>query len=109
MRHLAILLLAIASSLPAYGAAAMVEVVLASGERAYGALVSDDQGTLVMERWLWSPRGVVNRHSEFARGRVTKVLPVASLADLYRQHADETPDTFDGQYTLVRWCADRGL
>jgi hypothetical protein len=102
---LAVLLLHLGASTPAVD----VEVLLTSGERAFGGLVSDRNGELVIDRRIWNPHGSMIQRVSWTRSRVARIEVVSSLEDLYRQRAASSEPTYDGQYSLARWCLERGL
>jgi hypothetical protein len=103
------LLIAAVFILVSRAAAADVEVLLISGERCFGALVSDRDGELTIDRRVWSIRGSITSRVTWPRGRVAKVEPVPSLEALYQQRAAAAEKSYDGQYSLARWSLERGL
>lgn len=86
-----------------------VEVTLVGGDSRFGALVSQDDEAVVIDRAVWSLAGTQRHRLSLHRARVRAVEPVPSLADLYRTRAAAADDTFPAQYTLARWCLERGL
>jgi hypothetical protein len=86
-----------------------VEVLLTSGERCYGTLIADRDGELTIDRRVWSLHGTMSNHVTWPRGRVAKVQTVGSLEALYQERAAAAEKTYDGQYSLARWCLERGL
>jgi hypothetical protein len=100
-------LLLIATVTPAR--AGDVEMRLTTGERVFGELISDTPDSVTINRKVWTKNGLIAGRADYAHGRIAAMEPVASLDDLYAKHSAEVPDTYDGQFSLAKWCADRGL
>jgi hypothetical protein len=105
--YVTLALLALVLSAPAQ--AGDVEMRLTTGERVFGELLVQNADAVTINRKVWTKNGLIAGRADYARGRIAAMEPVASLDDLYKKHAAEVPDTYDGQFSLAKWCADRGL
>jgi hypothetical protein len=103
------ILLAACSMMSGTALAADVEARLKTGERVFGELLSDDASLVAINRKVWTRNGLIVGRVEYPKKSIDTMETVTSLPDLYQKRAAETPDTFDGQYSLARWCMDRGL
>ena len=86
-----------------------VEVRLANGDSVFGELIHQDVNEVVINRRHWTHSGMVTGRVTYQHAQVTLVTPVPDLKAFYAAKDKATPDTYDGQYALVKWCQDRGL
>ncbi len=101
--------LALVSAWAPGASAADVEARLKSGERVFGERLDAPEAILAINRKVWTRNGLIVGRAEYQRSAIAEMEIVTSLSDLYQKHSAETPDTFDGQYQLAKWCMDRGL
>ncbi|MBA3710472.1 MAG: hypothetical protein H0W83_16835 [Planctomycetes bacterium] len=100
-----VLVLACAST----AAAVDVDIRLKSGETAFGALVSQDEGLVSITRRVWTKNGVIAGEVGFPRAQILELVEVPSLPALYQTRAAKAGDEYEVQYMLARWCLERGL
>ncbi|MBA2481927.1 MAG: hypothetical protein H0V44_14775 [Planctomycetes bacterium] len=86
-----------------------VEVRLKSGETAFGALISQDDNQVAINRRLWTKNGVLEGTVDYPRNRVLDVVEVPSLTALYQAKAGAAGSEYEVHYALAHWCMDRGL
>jgi hypothetical protein len=102
------LLMAMLASAPVLSAGD-VEVRLANGDSVFGELISQDATEVVIIRHRWTHGGMITGKVSYPHAQVAQVTPVPDLKAFYAAKDKATPDTYDGQYALVKWCQDRGL
>jgi hypothetical protein len=103
----AALLLAIAPS--ASLAAADVELRTANGDRLYGQVISEDNGSITINHIVWTRGGMLQGPLTIQRDHIIENEPADSLPALYAKHAKAAKDNYASQYALAKWCFERGL
>ncbi len=103
----AALLLAIAPS--ASLAAADVELRTANGDRLYGQVISQDNGSITINHIVWTRGGMLQGPLTIQRDHIIENEPADSLPALYARHAKAAKDSYASQYALAKWCFERGL
>jgi hypothetical protein len=86
-----------------------VEVRMKSGESGFGELIAQDDAKVSINRRLWTKNGIIAGTTDYPRNRIVEVIEVPSLTDLYRAKAAKAGEEYELQYSLARWCMERGL
>jgi hypothetical protein len=89
--------------------AAEVEIHLKNGERLYGDLISQDNDQISINHKVWTRGGLMQGPMTVFRTTVLDMVPADDLMALYSKRDKAATDAYDQQYSLARWCFERGL
>ncbi len=85
------------------------EILLVSGERVTGEVVTEGGSTLEIRRLVLVKHNAVSATVTIAKDQITHREKVPSPAVQYQARAKDTPDTLEGHVALARWSISHCL
>jgi hypothetical protein len=85
------------------------EILLVSGERVSGEVISENGSSLELRRLVLVKHNAVQATVTIAKDQITHREKVPSAAAQYLARAKDTPDTLEGHVALARWSISHCL